>query len=184
MTQLVARSNAEAHLYMELHPCGGCGETEFAPPSSAMLVDGDLLSRFAGPCPACGTLREFTFRLPARPQFPDPDEPSFGAAEPSVLVDAGEWLWLADLIASAIPAHPSGMTQEERDQAHFDLRTAAAAVGEAMKFLPPGADEVPAEALWNDRGRVLYQEQPGRFRRQRLASAQRGYRELAERFAG
>jgi hypothetical protein len=184
MTPLVARTNAEAHLYMELHPCDTCGETEFAPPSSAVLLDGDLVNRFAGPCPACGTPREFIFRLPGRPSFPDPDEPSFGAAEPSGLIDAGEWLWLADVIASGIPAQPAGMSEEEREQARFDMRTAAAAVGEAMKFLPLGADEVPAEALWNARGRSVYREAPARFRRQRLAAAQRGYRELAERFAG
>lgn len=184
MTPLVARSNAEAHLYMELHPCDTCGEMEYAPPSSVMVVDGDVVSRFAGPCPACGAPREFTFRLPARPAFPDPDEPSFGADEPSELIDAGEWLWLAEVIASAIPAQPAGLSEEEREQARFDLRTAAAAVGEAMKFLPAGADEVPVEALWHDRGRYVYREAPSRFRRHRLAAAQRGYRELAERFAG
>jgi hypothetical protein len=183
MTPLVARSNAEAHLYMELHPCDTCGEMEFAPPSAVTVVDGDLVSRFAGPCKACGMAREFTFRLPARPQFPDPDEPSFGADQPSGLIDAGEWLWLADVIASVIPAPMAGMSEEEREQARFDLRTAAAAVGEAMKFLPPNADEVPVEALWHDRGRFVYLEAPARFRRHRLAAAQRGYRELADRFA-
>jgi hypothetical protein len=184
MSPLPARSNAEAHLYMELHPCDACGELEFAPGCSILMVDGELASRYAGPCPRCGTAREFTFRLPADATFPDEDEPVFGDATPSELVDAGEWLWLADLIGGTIPAQPAGLTGDQREQARYDLRTAAAAVAEALKFIPPDADEVPAQALWHPRGRHLYQDQPARFRRHRLEAARRAYRDLADRFAG
>jgi hypothetical protein len=75
------------------------------------------------------------------------------------------------------------MTALERRQARVDLRTAAAAVGEAVKFVPPGAEAVPADALWSARGRAVFEDEPGRFRRARLEVVQRTYRELAERFA-
>ena len=184
MPILRARSNAEAHLYMELNPCEACGELDFAAGSSISEVDGRLVTRFAGPCPGCGTAREFTFELPAEEPFPDEDEPAFGDAQPSGLVDAGQWLWVADLIGQAIPADGAALRPEERAQARFDLRIAAAAVAEAAKFLPGRADAVPVEALWTDRGLAVYREEPARFRRLRLETAHRAYRELADRLPG
>jgi hypothetical protein len=148
-----------------------------------IVAEGDLASRYAGPCPRCGTPREFIFRIPEDVLFPDAEEPVFGDDRPSELIDAGEWLWLADLIARNTPAEPEdGMTAQELREARVDLRTAAAAVGEAVKFVPPDADAVPAEALWSDRGRAVFEDEPGRFRRARLEVVQRTYRELAGRF--
>jgi hypothetical protein len=184
MALRLARTNAEAHLYMELRPCETCGETVFNPGSSVIMAEGDLASRYAGPCPRCGAPREFTFRIPEEVLFPDEDEPTFGGDRPSELIDAGEWLWVADLIARNTPAEPEdGMTDKERRLVFVDLRTAAAAVGEAVKFAPPDADAVPASALWSERGRAVHRDEPGRFRRIRLEVVQRTYRELAERFA-
>jgi hypothetical protein len=180
----IARTNAEAHLYMELNPCENCGETEFQPASAVIVAEGDLASRYAGPCPRCGFQREFVFRIPEEVIFPDPAEPRFGDDQPSVLIDAGEWLWVADLIARNVPAEPDdGMTADDRHRVLIDLRTAAAAVTEAMKFIPPGADTVPPDGVWSARGRGVYDDEPGRFRRIRLDAVQRTYRRLAERFA-
>jgi hypothetical protein len=183
MALRLARTSAEAHLYMELHPCETCGETAFSPASSIIEAEGDLANRYAGPCGRCGTPREFTFRLPQEILFPDDDEPSFGDERPSELIDAGEWLWVADLIARNTPAQPEpGMTGGERRQAFIDLRTAAAVVGEALKFAPPGAEAVPAGAVWIERGQTVYATEPGRFRKIRLEAVQQTYRRLAERF--
>src|SRR5258705_10429949 len=111
-------------------------ECGFARPAQAFHVL-DLASRYAGPCPRCGTPRDFTFRVPQEVTFTDPDEPRFGDDRPAELIDAGEWLWVADLIARNTPAGPEdGMTGAQRRQALLDLRTAAAAVGEAVKFVP------------------------------------------------
>jgi hypothetical protein len=183
MTLRLARTNGEAHLYMEMNTCPACGESEFDPGSAVVVVDGDLASRYAGPCPRCGTPREFLFRIPENIIIPSEEEPVFGDEHPSELLDAGEWIWLADLITSHTPAGPEGMDPEERRQARIDLKAAAAAVSEALKFLPPAADALPAEALWTDRGREVYADDPGQFRRGRLQVVERTYRELAERFA-
>jgi hypothetical protein len=183
MALRLARTNAEAHLYMELNPCETCGETEFNPSNAVIVVDGDLASRYTGRCPRCETPREFVFRIPEEVIFPDAEEPVFGDASPSALIDAGEWLWLADLIARSVPAEPeAGMSAEDRRQVRIDLRTAAAAVSEAAKFVPPGAESVPADAIWTERGRAVYADEPGRFRLRRLEVVRGTYRRLAERF--
>ncbi|MET7425257.1 hypothetical protein [Dactylosporangium sp. NPDC005555] len=185
MVLRLARTNVEAHLFIELHPCETCGETRFTPPSSVVVVGDDLASRYAGPCPRCGTGREFTFRLPEQVTLPDEAEPAFGVdGGASEIIDAGEWLWVADLIIRNTPAEPDEeMTAEQRRQALIDLRIAAAAVGEAIKFVPPGADAVPVHALWTERGRSVHDAEPGRFRKIRLEAVQRTYRELSDGFA-
>jgi hypothetical protein len=181
MSLLSPRSVAEAQLYMELDPCRQCGAMWQIPAGSTVLVEGELASRYAGPCPDCGSGREFVFRLPDSERFPDEEEPSFGDGR-SELVDAGEWLWVADMIGHSVPAEPAGVAPEQREQARFDLRAAAAAVSEAMKFIPAGAEMVPPEALWSERGLGVYRAEPGRFRRARLELARCTYREFAERF--
>jgi hypothetical protein len=179
----LARTNAEAHLYMELNPCENCGEREFEPTDQVIFAEGDLASRYTGTCPRCGVYREFTFRLPDDVIIPESDEPVFGDDSPSTLIDAGEWLWIADLIARSTPAEPEdGMSAEARLQIRVELRTAAAAVGEAAKFVPPGGDRVPLEAVWTPRGRAVYEDEPGRFRLSRLQVVQRTYRGIADRF--
>jgi hypothetical protein len=179
----LARTNGEAHLYMEMNPCPDCGEGDFDPGNSVVLVDGDLVSRYAGPCPGCGAMREFLFRIPQNVIIPDEEEPVFGDEHPSELLDPGEWVWLADLIAGQVPAEPDGLSPDERRQMRIDLKAAAAAMSEALKFLPYPMDALPPQAMWTERGRAVYEEDPGRFRRGRLEAVERTYRELAERFS-
>lgn len=182
MTLSRARSSAEAHLYMRLQACEVCGATEFSPDSSVVMVDGELASRYTGICPQCGTVREFTFLLPDEVIFPNEEEPEFGDDQPSELLDPGEWLWLADASAGAAPAQPDGLSAQARQEALIDLRTAAAAVGEVLKFIPDGAEEVPSEAFRSPRGRAVYAQEPGRFRRGRLEVVQTTYRDISDRF--
>lgn len=184
MTLRLARTNAEAHVYLEMSPCEVCGETEFAPDHGVIVVDGHLASQYAGPCPRCDTSREFVFRIPEEVIFPDEAEPVFGDEHPSELLDAGQWLWLADLIARGTVAEPTeDMTPEQRRQTRTDLLTAAAAVDEVLKFVPAGADAVPPEALWSETGRAVHAQEPGRFRGRRLRVVHQTYRELAQRFS-
>jgi hypothetical protein len=183
MTLRLARTNAEAHIYMELRPCEVCGETEFDPGSAVVMYEGDLASRYEGVCPRCGNERTFLFRIPDEPLLAREDETEFGGDEPSELIDAGEWMWLADLIASSSPAEPDGLDDDARRTVLLDLRTAAAAVSEVMKFLPLDGDTVPLNSFWTDRGRAVYGEQPGRFSRGRLEVVRTTYRDLAARFA-
>src|SRR4051794_6907582 len=81
MTRLHARSNAEAHLYMDLHPCA-CGAVEFDRQSSVISDGGALCSRYAGPCRRCGTPRVFAFELPEMIRPVRGDQIEFGGTDP------------------------------------------------------------------------------------------------------
>lgn len=184
MTLRVARTNAEAHLYMSLAACESCGESGFTSQSSSVIeVDGDLASRYVGPCPHCGEQREFVFRIPQEVILPDPRQPSFGSEHPSELIDAGQWVWYADRLTSSSPAQPTpDLTEAERRRIRTALRRAAAAMAEAGKFAAPDAESVPREALWTELGQAVYDREPGRFSLRRLEVVRSTYDDVADRF--
>ena len=129
------------------------------------------VNRYAGVCGECGERREYLFGLPDRPVLPK-GYPTFGGEEPSELLDAGEWLWVADLTAGNVPTHDPA-------EAHRALATAAAAIEEILKFIPPGQDEPPADAFWSDRGHEMRAVKPGSFQLDRLMIVRDTYRDLA-----
>jgi hypothetical protein len=178
----LARTNREAHAYMDLHPCDACGETRFSPDSSVIMADGDLASRYHGPCPACGTHREFVFRIPGEVLLPPADRIRFGDDHPSELIDAGQWLWLADHISTRTPADLFTVQPESLDKHRLDMTAATAAVEEVLKFIPPGADQLPAKALWTQQGQEVYQTRPSRFVRGSLLAVRDAYQELVDTY--
>jgi hypothetical protein len=172
MTPLRSRTNAEAHLYMDLHPCS-CGETRFPRQSAVVaLDDGDLASRYTGACVGCGQEREFLFRLPPATSSAGVGF-RYGGDEPSQLLDPGEWLLVSDAYAGQVPADPGG--GEAGQRARAALTRAVAALDEVGKFIPPDGAVVPATAFTTDRGRQLHQREPGRFRRDRLTAVRDAY---------
>jgi hypothetical protein len=158
---------------MDLQPCDTCGEHGFSGESAVVLVEGQLCSRYTGDCGRCGTRRQFLFRLPTEIRLPVERDIVFGGPDPSELLDPGEWLQVADRAAS-MPA--SGDAAADRE----DVALAAAAVDEVLKFIPEGAEEVPAEAFRSATGREMYAQEPGRFRRARLAAVAATYRRLVD----
>jgi hypothetical protein len=166
MTRLYARSNDEAHLYMDHQPCT-CGETDFDRRSTVVKIDGVLCSRYAGACARCGTRREFTFELPEVIR-PVGEQLAYGGDDPSRLFDPGEWLAIADDHAKRAPATPR------------DLAIARAAIEEVLKFIPPGGERVPDAAFHTARGQAVRDAEPGRFRRPRLEAVRATYAKLVE----
>ena len=76
---------------------------------------------------------------------------------------------LADHLAGYLPADdPETVTEA--------LQFAAAAVAEVIKFIPPGATAVPADAFWTAEGQATYEADPARFHRTRLEITQQTYR--------
>ncbi|HKT03695.1 MAG TPA: hypothetical protein VJT31_29560 [Rugosimonospora sp.] len=175
----VARTRDEAHLYMDLHPCDACGTAEVTWDSGLTHEDGVPARRYAGRCRGCGADREFVFAVPDRPELPGAQDVVFFGAEPSQLLDAGEWLLVSDLCAQAGSVPPED--QRERAEARESMAVAAAAVAEVLKFLPPGGDEVPDSAFWSARGRTVRDQEPGRFRRRRLDIVADTYRDALDR---
>jgi hypothetical protein len=173
---LLARTNEEAHLYMDMYPCE-CGGQDGARDSAV----GEHVMRYTCVCRACGRTREFEFRQPDQPVRPEAGGWAVGS-RPSELLDAGEWLWVADMFGGA-PAEPAGLTPAELAQARDDLAAAGAAVDEVLKFVPPEANEVPVAAFWTERGRELRAAAPSRFLRARLEAVRDTYRSVRDGMA-
>jgi hypothetical protein len=169
----VVRTRDEAHLYLDLHPCD-CGSVETDWESGVVAVDATLATAYSGTCSACGAEREFVFALPER-EVPPEGFPTFGGPEPSQLLDAGEWLWVADLTAGNVPP-------DDPDAAHRALTIARAAVEEVLKFIPDDQDDLPDQAFWSERGTRVRAEEPGRFGRERLMIVRDTYRDLAAEY--
>lgn len=170
----VARSRDEAHLFLDLHPCDACGSVDTTWEHGLMAVEGALASRYAGICAGCGAAREHLFGLPEREVVPK-SFPTFGGTEPSELLDAGEWLWVAERTAQAV-------TSDDPAESRRVLAIATAAVEEVVKFIAPGEDEVPAHAFWSDLGRRERDAEPARFTLDRLLEMRRHYREQMRRY--
>lgn len=164
MSHLYARSNDEAHLFMDHQPCA-CGAIDFDRRSTVVDRDGILCSRYAGACARCGAARDFTFELPEA-IFPVGARLAYGGDDPSRLFDPGEWLAIADDHARRQPATP------------HDLAIARAAIEEVLKFVPAGDELIPDLAFRSARGRAVRDAEPGRFRRVRLEAVRDAYRTL------
>lgn len=174
---LYARTNAEAHLYMDLHPCA-CGEPAFDR-TSVLVERGDALaSIYEGTCPACGSARLFEFLLPDA--LPKPGI-LFGSDEPSQIICPGEFLAYSDQLARRIPASPSGLDPAARSEARRVLERAIAALDEVMKFIPSGQDLVPVGSFRSPAGKEAYLAEPGRLSRGRLGAVREAYAEIARR---
>lgn len=172
----MARTNAEAHIYLDLHPCE-CGSADFSRQSSVIEVDGELASEYRGACAGCGRDRAVVFRLPEQVILPGAGEVVFGTGSASELLDAGEWMWVADAYARATPdGAPAGSPAGRR--ARQQVATAAAAMDEVLAFIPDGQDAVPFDSLRSTRGRAVYDAEPGRFYRDRLEVVRDTYREI------
>ena len=81
----------------------------------------------------------------------------------SQLIDAAQWAVVAATYArralEADMAYTGGPDQD-RDIVELNWESAADAVGEALKFLPDGADVVPDEGVWTEFGRQARAQNP------------------------
>jgi hypothetical protein len=175
----LARTNAEAHLFMDQRPCA-CGECRFARASTVVTVDDALASRYTGACARCGAARRFEFRLPDQIMPPPSTGVVFGGPEPSELLDPGEWLSVADDYARSVPVD-TRLDGDALRAARHRLAVAIAALDEVKKFVPPFAVEVPPSAFTTPLGRAIWDKEPGRFRVPRLDAARGAYLEAAKR---
>jgi hypothetical protein len=169
MAFAVARTRDEAQLYLELHPCPDCGSLDAPWQQALVSIDGELASSYAATCPGCGAEREYLFGLPAR-ETSVRGWPTFGGPEPSELLDAGQWLQVADSAVAVVPTDPA--------EAGKVLAVAQAAIAEVIKFVPAGADAVPEDEFWTPEGQAVREAEPGRFRLERLLIARDTYHEL------
>lgn len=169
----IARSGPECRLFIELHPCT-CGEHQLQRESRVESTSAGLLAVYEGECPRCGVPRRFEFLLD--PEIPPGDK--FGGTRPSTLIDAGQFLAVADHAAKQVPHDPSSLTGDARRAARWWLARAVNALEEVLKFAPPDGEVVPPTAFFTDMGWDVYSREPGRFRRARLEAVLVVYRDI------
>ena len=173
-----ARSISEARLFMEHEPCPSCGHRGFGHPRKIVAIGERVAAAASGYCPSCGTERKFELLL-GDERVP---EGAFGNRAPSTLIDAGEWLAIADAYGALVPAEIETLDARDRELARTNLAKGIAAVEEVLKFVPAGADEPPRSAFFTSRGLDVYLAAPVRFKRARLDVLLDAWRELAESF--
>ncbi len=184
MIQPAARTRDEAELYLDLNPCPTCGSAETAWQDSYGTVDDRKVQRFHGSCGNCGTPREIVLLAPTALAHRAPDDRvRYGGGRPSELIDAGQWLAVADLAARSSGIDVQDIGTPVDPEAVALLTVAAEAMTEILKFIPPDDDEVPDSAFWTDGGSALHRASPGRFRRRRLALVRDSYQDLLDRLA-
>ncbi|MFN8444201.1 MAG: immunity 49 family protein [Caldilineaceae bacterium] len=164
------RSVAEAHLLMEVRSC-----VPNLVDHQLVEIGGELISLYECPASDEHPLRRFAFKLPT--QEPDSSR-QIGGDQPSTLIDAGEFLWLADQEAQQVPASTQGLSPEALQQRNPDLQKALACLDEVLKFIPANSEEVPNSAFWTAFGRQLREEELGRFSRARLEAIRQAWQTL------
>jgi uncharacterized protein YjbI with pentapeptide repeats len=116
---LRARSIAEQHLYMRLHPCR-CGraiEVASLGHATAIADANDLISSFSGRCPGCASALQFDFLIAdSAPR----SRAQYGGATPSAIIEPAEFDRMSDELA-----------------AQGDLERAIACLEEVLKFEVP-----------------------------------------------
>lgn len=173
---LAARSVEEVHLYLDLRRCGHTGAT---PGHHLDDRDGILVSVYEVRCPDCG-IRSFEFTLPERPL----QAGEVGGLVPSTIIDPGEFLWLSDRAAAAVPVDLAQLPSEARPGVVAALRRASSTLAEVLKFIPAGSDEVPREAFTSTLGQRLTRDMPERFRRDELEERLAAYRHHLSTYPG
>jgi len=140
---------------------------------------GDLVAAYTGVCPGCGQERRFEFVLDERtPPMP----PAYGGDEPSQIICPGQFALVAANAARSAPPEATGLSEDERRRAAARLAMALAAQEEVLKFVPDGATVVPPDRFTSTEGWALYESEPGRFRRDRLAAVAEAYRSMLTAF--
>ncbi|MBT8493349.1 MAG: hypothetical protein KJO07_09860 [Deltaproteobacteria bacterium] len=166
--KLFARSAAEADLYVDLE-CEAAGEVPQSRKRKKTERRRQTFWSYQIRC-ASGKLLEFEFELDGLPE-PKPGlrrKVEYGGKEPSRLIDAGEWLRVADRHANLAPKSVAGLPERQRREAAGNLEIAIAAVGETLKFIPAGGDRVSSTVLTSTRGKTYFNKDVRRFTRSAL----------------
>lgn len=161
---LTARSSFEAHLYMDLHPCacGSGGSGDFERQHRLEAQGDDFVAVYEGACRQCGTSRRFAFRMAE--EIPPPP-PAFGGAQPSQIIDPGEFAEVAFRISESAGIQLLRTPESERYRLREAVAYTVAAFEEMLKFLPPGGDAIPADAFTSEVGKARYAREPRKFTR-------------------
>ncbi|NUT32506.1 MAG: hypothetical protein HOV79_05465 [Hamadaea sp.] len=185
MTLPLARSTWECHAFFGLSRCPNCGGggLEMTEHVLRRTPAGDV-SDYTTACRRCDQTLRFSFRR----ADDEPPFPAFGGEQPSELLDAGQYLELAEEAAGDVPDDPADIRPVEPDDltledAFEEIAIAVAALEETLKFIPPGEFTVARDALWTEESRDRFDRDPETFQRRRLIAVLGGYREIYAAYA-
>jgi uncharacterized protein YjbI with pentapeptide repeats len=161
-------------------PCPKCGahtggEFDYRGGDSTRGGQEGILS---APCGTCGTLRELHFHEQGDLFAVTPEAYELGGPEPSTVMDPGQLMAEHDRVALAIADDPPANPAPARDA----LDRALTAVVEIAKFIPAGAEDVPAKAFTTEAGRLDGKLRPTRYRRSWLDAQKKKYLALEKRY--
>jgi hypothetical protein len=186
MAELRARTIVEAHLYLDLlRAAGALGDPDPGDPDGwTELVEGEdswtLLADGAG-----GAFEPFGIEIAYRDLAEARRTGVRFGSRVSTLIDAAQWQELgAEYAEQAIEAGLAAAgAPGDRDQLAEAAQTWQFAIdvaGEALRFVPEGATELPADAVWSARGRAQRRADPARFTRGAIEHQVETYRQLRD----
>jgi hypothetical protein len=186
MAELRARTIVEAHLYLDLLRAeGALGDPDPGDPDGwTELVEGEhgwtLRADGAG-----GAFAPFGIEIAYRDLAEARRTGVRFGSRVSALIDAVQWQDLgAEYAEQAIDAGLAAAgVPGDRDQLAEAAQTWQFAIdlaGEALRFVPPGAAGLPADAVWSARGLARWRADPGRFGRAAIEHQLTTYRQLRD----
>lgn len=146
---------------MDLHRCA-CGSGGFDRRHRLELHGDVLVAVYEGACGQCGVTRRFEFRMTE--EIPPPP-PAFGGAEASQIIDPGEFEAVAGRLAESTGIQLLNTPESEHHKLRGAVAYTVAAYEEMLKFLPPGADAIPASAFTSEVGKARYRHDPRNYER-------------------
>jgi hypothetical protein len=189
MAELRARTIVEAHIYLDLlRSAGVLGASDPGDPDGWTRLTEGTIGWTLHADGADGAFRPFDIVIPYG-DFAEARRTGvrFGSRA-STLIDAWQWREVAQ--AYAEQAIEAGLTAagSPGDQRLLDValqawRFAVDTAGEALRFLPAGADRLPRAAFWTRDGLRAYQSDPHQFSRAELQRQVDIYRQLSDDFA-
>jgi hypothetical protein len=178
--RLWVRSRAEAYAYILLHVQPDDPTDDPVRAAETVEVDGDWVVRY----------RDIVVHLQPRPNgqppsgvgvYSHPEDP------PSTVIDPGGWMFIASQAEAQmrdllVGFGPRAIDAREYWQVYDLLVQAAGSAGEALRFLPPGVDELPVRAFWTPLGQRMLRQNPHAFNRGVLEAKAVEYRTAIEEF--
>uniref|UniRef100_A0AAU2JR85 HEPN domain-containing protein n=1 Tax=Streptomyces sp. NBC_00049 TaxID=2903617 RepID=A0AAU2JR85_9ACTN len=147
---------------MDLHACE-CGSSGFDRQHRLEMRGDDLVAVYEGACRQCGRVRHFEFQMAE--EIPPP-APVFGGAEPSRIIDPGEFVQVAYRISRSAGLQLLNTPASEHHKYRAAMAYALAAFEEVLKFIPPGQDAIPEDAFTSEVGKARYRKGPRSFERE------------------
>jgi uncharacterized protein YjbI with pentapeptide repeats len=171
------RSITELRFAAGLHPCPGCGGREVGE-MNTYLSAGRYFAVVS--CPDCRLSRKLSFRMRSHPPAPSLERYALGGSEPSSVIRPVQFVEELDRVVAGVVWEPESLAPVTWRANLHAIHQAATCIVELLKFVPNGADSVPATAL-DEAGRADALARPQKYQRAWLEAELDRYRDVFAR---